>query len=257
MSFEIKTLDALIRLFTKIQGSAGRTIHNLNFMKYQYLFDERDDDIYVATYLKSGTTWMQMILYQLTTNGDMNFNHIYEVSPWLRNLSEIEGKIPELPSPRIIKTHEYYSQINRGRKGRFIYVVRDGRDVAVSLFHHHKSYNNSEITFDQSFKDAFSEQHEANWFEFNKHWLENKRELPILYVRYEDLKNNLQGELQRIAQFINIDLKPEDMPRILERTSFQFMKTHETKFGEQPPQQKHEPVYNQFIRSGKTGKANN
>jgi hypothetical protein len=44
-------------------------------------FVPRPDDIFIVTYPRSGTTWMQMILYQLTTDGDMTFAHIEQVCP--------------------------------------------------------------------------------------------------------------------------------------------------------------------------------
>jgi hypothetical protein len=40
------------------------------------------------------------------------------------------------------------------------------------------------------------------------------------------------------------------MERVLQRTSFEFMKKHESKFGDQPD---HLKVYNNFIRNGRTG----
>lgn len=253
MGIELKVINGLIKFFERIKANSERVIHELKFMKYTEMFDERDDDIYVATFIKSGTTWMQMILYQLTTDGNMNFNHIYDVSPWLRNLAETGGEIKPWPSPRIIKTHEAYHQVSRYRKGRYIYVIRDGRDVAVSLYHHARNYNNNNINFEETFKETFVESGETNWFEFNRAWLENKHCLPVLYVLYEDLKNDLPTQLDRIANFLHVQVKTEDIPRILERTTFAFMKQHETKFGEQPPVQKMERVYNQFIRTGNSG----
>ncbi|HWB64832.1 MAG TPA: sulfotransferase domain-containing protein [Chitinophagales bacterium] len=253
MPFEIKVIDGLIKVFGKIESLASGAVHQLKFLKYEYIFEERDDDIYVATYLKSGTTWVQMILYQLTTTGEINFGHLYDVSPWLRNLAEKGGEIPNLPSPRIIKTHDPYRFISRFKKGRFIYVIRDGRDVAVSLFHHEKNYNNRALTFTENFESYFIKPGDMNWFEFNRQWLQNKKKLTMLVVRYEDLHNNFVPELYRIADFIGVKIKEDDLPRIIERCSFSFMKQHETKFGEQPPAIKHQPVYDQFIRNGKTG----
>lgn len=253
METQIRILEWLIKFFTRIKTNADRIIHQLRFMKYELKFGEREDDIYVATYLKSGTTWMQMILYQLTTKGEVDFEHIYDVSPWLRNLADRGLEIPELPSPRIIKTHDPYHKIQKGKKGRFIYVVRDGRDVALSLFHHRKNYNNSKISVEENFELSFRDKDDMNWFEFNSHWLQNKNKHQILYVRYEDLQENFVKELFRIAGFIGVEIQHEDVPRIVERSSFSFMKAHESKFGEQPPKEKHEIVFNQFIREGKVG----
>jgi hypothetical protein len=36
-------------------------------------FVPRASDIFIVTYPKSGTNWMQMIMYQLTTDGDMEW----------------------------------------------------------------------------------------------------------------------------------------------------------------------------------------
>lgn len=253
MAIEIKIIDSIINFLQRLRNSADHAVKELKFTKYMYLFGERDDDIYVASYVKSGTTWMQMILYQLTTDGDMNFTHIYDVSPWLRNLAVTDGELKEWPSPRIIKMHDAYRTIPKSRKGRFICVIRDGRDVAWSFYHHEKNYVNNNITYEECFNMLFTNKDQVNWFEFTKEWLENRNGFPVLYVRYEDLKNDLGTQLARIADFIGVTVKKEDVPRIIERISFPFMKEHEKKFGEQPEAGKFEKVYNQFIRVGSTG----
>jgi hypothetical protein len=45
-------------------------------------FGFRDDDIIVATYAKSGTTWTQQIVGQLVFHGDESVA-MHDVSPWL------------------------------------------------------------------------------------------------------------------------------------------------------------------------------
>lgn len=257
MGLRIKTLNKLVAFFKNVAIRASSIVLDLNYLKYEIEFGERDDDIFVATYLRSGTTWMQMILYQLTTDGNMDFGHIYDVSPWLRNLSAREGKLPELPSPRIIKMHDPYHKVMAGKKGRFIFVIREGRDMAHSLWHHHRNYNNSKLTEEENFDLTFRDKNDMNWFDFTEAWLTNKNGHNILYVRYEDLQANLAGQIERIAQFLGITVQPEQMQRVLERSSFAFMKQHEEKFGEQPPEEKHDIVYNQFIRSGRTGEGRN
>ncbi len=251
---EIKILNWLIKKLEAFNQSISNAIEELVYMKYVHELGEKEDDIYVATYLKSGTTWMQMILYQMVTDGNTDFKHIYDVSPWLRNLASRRGKLPEnLPSPRIIKMHDAYFKVPKRKPGRFIYVIRDGIDVANSLWHHRMNYNNPKMTFEENFNTSFEEPGAMNWFDFNKNWLGNANKHKVLYVQYEKLQSDFKGELYRIASFLGISLNDEVLSRIKERASFTFMKQHEKKFGEQPPEEKIERIYNQFIRSGKTG----
>lgn len=220
----------------------------LHFEQYKMKFGERDDDIYIATYPKSGTTIMQMILYQLTTDGKMNFKHIYDVSPWIRNHSFRKKEPVKLPSPRLIKTHDKYKDFAKGTKGRFIYVYRNGMDVAVSLYHQQKNYNNPNLKF-EDFVIRFIKQ--KAWFKHTKSWFRNKNKFPILYIRYEDLLENKQAEIQRIISFCDINPDKKAIDRALKYSSFDYMKKHESKFGDQPAENK--KVYDQFIRKGKSG----
>lgn len=220
----------------------------LQFEQYRMVFGERDDDIYISTYQKSGTTLMQMILYQLTTKGDMNFNHIYDVSPWIRNASLKKQKPIELPSPRLIKTHDKYKNFPKGTKGRFIYVYRNGMDVAVSLYHQNKNYNKSNLEFENFINDFFKTK---SWFKHTQSWLKNERKFPILYVRYEDLLKNKKTEINRIIEFCDLQPNQDAIDRAIKYSSFDYMKRNESKFGDQPQERKQ--VYDQFIRKGKVG----
>jgi hypothetical protein len=223
----------------------------LNYIKYKIEFGEREDDIYVASFPKSGTTLTQMIIYQLTTDGNIDFNHIYDVSPWTQNEAYRHKSPKNLPSPRIIKTHDYYYDYDKSTLGRFIYVFRDGMDVAVSLYHQKKNYGNPNLTFNDFLPELFGGG-KTNWFRFNRDWLENKNNLPILYLTYTDLTKNFDETMERIVSFLNLDRSKIDFARVKEHCSFDFMKKHQDKFGEQPVE-KPVMVYDQFIRKGKSG----
>ncbi|MDP2135545.1 MAG: sulfotransferase domain-containing protein, partial [Sulfuritalea sp.] len=123
----------------------------LRYRRYLAEFGESDDDILVSTYSKSGTTWMQMILYQLTTDGDMGFDHLFDISPWVYYSALREVPPASTPQPRILKSHDSYARFARGRRGRFIFVVRDGRDVCLSLFHHRRNFKRYDGSFEQHF----------------------------------------------------------------------------------------------------------
>jgi len=77
----------------------ARRIYWLRLKHFDYV--PRPDDIFIVTYPRSGTTWMQMILYQLTTDGSMDFPHIAEYCPWFeRSLRSARG-FETRPAPRI------------------------------------------------------------------------------------------------------------------------------------------------------------
>ena len=252
-----KVIKGLYNWANRLHENSSIVMRQLSFARYFLDYEQRDSDIYVCTYLKSGTTWMQVILYNLLSDGGADFDHIYDVSPWIRN--EASRNIPvervnELPDPRIIKSHDKYDFFSDGVKGRFIHVYRDGKDVALSLFHHMRNYRDPDLTFNLLFDEHFVKGKDPeNWFLFSKAWMENKNNLPIHYVSYESLSTDFEATLEGIASFLNVPLTTEKLERIKHFSSFEFMKTHQDKFGERPSKN-HRLIFNNFIREGKVGK---
>lgn len=250
-------------------GSAMRALLNspwaaalefeLRYRRYLAEFGESDSDILVSTYSKSGTTWMQMILYQLTTDGSMDFDHLFDVSPWVWYAALREVAPARAPHPRILKSHDSYARFAKGRRGRFVFVVRDGRDVCLSLFHHRRNFKRYDGTFEQHF-DKFINGTDYNWFDHLRPWLENSAHLPITYVRFEDLKRNFTATVLDMAKACGIEVTGGVMARVQERCSFECMKQHEACFA---PRNDHfsgitgAPYLvrspDQFIRHGKVG----
>ncbi len=244
-----KILKFTIKVLQKHHKRIGNALIKLKFLSYKIDFGERDDDIYIVTFPKSGSTLMQMILYQLTTDGNMDFEHIYDVSPWTRNDAMLNKPPRELPSPRIIKSHDFYNEFSMGRKGRFIFVHREGKDCAVSNWFQEMNYRTTSLGFEKYLQKFLSKDY--NWFTFTMDWFENRKNLPVLYLRYEDLLNNFEESIKKICHFCKIDMDKIDYDRIYERTRFDYMKSHEDKFGVGPT--KAEKEYNEFIRKGKSG----
>lgn len=247
-------------------GSYHELIDNINLLEDSYFklynilietrlrklmieFGEKETDIYVVSYPKSGTTLMQMILYQMNSDGNMNFDHIYDVSPWLRDSARNNTPVRSAGDRRIIKTHDDYELLKDLKKAKYIVIIRDCLDVMYSFFIHTINYEGPVLDFKK-----FCQLEMPEWFKFNTEWLQNYNKLTILYINYEDLILNKEMEINRISRFIGIDINKTLMARIIRRTSFQFMKKNEKKFGEQPNTKK---IYNRFIRKGLVGEGIN
>ncbi len=222
-------------------------------------FGEADSDIYISTYSKSGTTWMQMILYHLTTAGDMSFDHLFDVSPWVWYAALRQVPLASCPAPRLLKSHDDYARFRGGRRGRVVFVVRDGKDVCVSLYHHRRNFKGFEGSFDEHFED-FLYGTEYNWFTHVKAWLRNDADLPMQVVKYEDLRADFINTVSTLADFLEIDVEPTKLQHVKEACSFHAMKRHELQLG---PRDEHflgmvnSPYHvknpDQFIRRGVSG----
>jgi Sulfotransferase domain len=96
-------------------------------------FEPRDGDIYIATFGKSGSTWMQQIVAQLLFNGEPGIEPLRRcVWPEFR-LNPLQPALQRLAAQthrRMLKTHMPVDAIGILPNAKYINVMRDTRDVA-------------------------------------------------------------------------------------------------------------------------------
>lgn len=250
--WNVKTVSAWLQTIHTWLGTATDRLRQFELTHFKLTL--RSDDIFIVTYPRSGTTWMQMILHQLTSDGSMEIPHIAERCPWFERPVRSAQDLEKRKSPRIFKSHLSYPEIPKG-PGRYIYVARDGRDVAMSYYHLYRNYNGYKGTFAEFFELFMSGKiNYGSWFKHVGGWWRHRHDLNVLFLTYEELQRDLEGCVRRIIAFCHLDVPVERLPLILERCSFAFMKQHENKFDpalevmwEQGTQ------LNSFLRAGRTG----
>jgi sulfotransferase family protein len=221
----IKSLDFLAR--TTMAAARHLFAYEMGVVCRSYT--PRPDDIFVVTYPRSGTTWVQMILYQIFTNGEMDLAHLNEWSPHFEDRIFQLQSIEDLSSPRIIKSHLDYKSIPKGAC-KYIYVARNGKDVAVSYFHYSRTHMNFTKDFGEFFELFLKGKYNyGSWFDHVSQWWENRRNLNLLFLTYEELKTNPEGVVRKIIDFCGHEVSPEKFRCIIERSSFDYMKQHENK----------------------------
>jgi Sulfotransferase domain len=166
----------------------------------------------------------------LTTEGSMDFPHIAEFCPWFEKSLRSARGFELRPSPRIFKSHLPYPQIPKG-PGKYIYVARDGKDVAVSNYHLHRTYLSYEGTFAEFFNRFLRGKiGYGSWFQHVAGWWAHRHDPNVLFLTYEELTRDLAACLRRIIAFCGLKVSLERFPVILQRCHFDFMKKHESQF---------------------------
>lgn len=228
-------------------------------------FQPRETDVLITTAPKAGTTWMQQILYQLKSGGDTSFNSIYEVVPWLewpRQDKSWQDRLAEFETirePRVFKTHCTYEQTPGVEQAKIILTSRDPRDCCISFYHHMQdltdevrdSYNMGEMPpFDKYFEDWMGF---GAWFRNVKSWWPHINDDNVLWLRYEDMKQNLENGVDKIVEFLGWSISAEHKRLALKHSSFDWMKANSEKFTRHMGHDK--PLFKPggFIRKGQVG----
>ena len=197
--------------------------------------------IWIASYPKSGNTWLRALISTYffskdgTFNDDLlknidqfptsqyfkNFNHDKKIPGdtckyWVKAQEEINSK----KKIKFFKTHNVFGKVNNfdftNNKNSIgcIYVVRDPRNVITSLKNHYQLNNEqalSWITNEKNYiynildfeKSGYSDfQFISSWSTNYKSWNIQKK-IKIKIIKYEDLLNYTYTVFLDVIKFIN------------------------------------------------------
>jgi hypothetical protein len=239
--------------------------------KFSTLFDEdkrkqglalklRPTDVIITPFGKSGTTWTQQIVHCLRTRGDMDFDDISRVVPWIETSPGlgIDLDAEQKSNPRAFKSHLAWDEIPKG--GRYIVSIRDPKDA---LFSHYKFiegwfFEPGSIALDD-YAQEFYIKDRAYW----KHlasWWPRRNDDGVLLMAFEHMKLDLPGTIERIADFVDIKLDAELKKLTEEHASLKFMQQHKNRFDDRLMRELSERVVflppgsdSSKVRTGKVG----
>src|SRR5262245_61070526 len=226
-------------------------------------FRPRPSDIVVATYPKSGTTWMQRILSLLIFRSEEPVP-LDQVFPWWevnrRPIADVVGDFESQSHRRSVKTHVPFDAVPRFDTVKYIHVSRDGRDVCMS-YHNHCMGFRSEVlarmdaigladpTLGRPYPrvDPDPAVHFHNWlttgaisgqpdgtpylsyFAYERSFFDARKAPNLLFAHYNDLQTDLLGEMRRIADFLDIDISDEEIERMAGSATFSAMRKEAAK----------------------------
>src|ERR1700740_2737717 len=185
-----------------IEGQGVAAQEALSAARLLRITEWEPTDIFVVGYPKSGNTWVQYLVAGLLFGVDVR------VAPDLL----IQDLVPNLYyqkfyrryfAPTFFKTHD----LPHPQYRRVIYLIRDGRDVMVSYFHHLSALDNPPdfLKLVKTGQGLFP----CRWHEHVEAWTRNPHGAQMITVSYEMLKENPLAELHRICDFANISRDQE------------------------------------------------
>lgn len=215
-------------------------------------------DVFVATYPKCGTTWVQYIVYLLLheaaplaagqTLGDV-FPHLEEVGHEL---------VAALSEPRLIKTHLPFERTPWHDEAKYLFVVRNPFDCAVSFYHHTRGfvrhYDFAEGTWDTFFECFLAGEVDfGDYFDHLLSWWPRREAANVLFLTYEDLRAEPAAGVRRIGEFLGgtaatLAGDTQRLERVVRESSFDRMRTGQDRWSSRRPADM--PA---FVRKGAVG----
>jgi hypothetical protein len=210
------------------------------------------DDTFIVSYPRSGNTWTRFLIANLMhSETPVTFANIEHVIPDSTALSSRAMK--RIPRPRLVKSHEYFDP----RYSKVIYLVRDPRDVVISLYNFRRKYRSIDDSYpiDRYVTERFIKgDRDVSWGEHVGSWLATRGKHPgFLLVRYEDLRQKTSDELCRIAGFLGIHATPDRVALAVQRSDVDRLRKLERVEHEKWVTTKGTRADVPFIAAGKSG----
>ena len=183
-----------------VQYALGTDIAGRNLAIYP-------DDLFIVSYPRSGNTWTRFLIANLLHPEEpATFANIERLVP--DSEAQSNRYLKRIARPRLIKSHQYFDP----RYKKVIYIARDPRDVALSNYDFARKYRHIKddyplVSYVSDFvQGRLTSADWGTWGENVGSWVAARGgSAGFLLLRYEDMISDAQLELQRVADFLEIE----------------------------------------------------
>ncbi|GBM84446.1 Sulfotransferase family cytosolic 1B member 1 [Araneus ventricosus] len=199
-------------------------------------YKPRPDDLFVVTFPKCGTTWLQNIVACILRDGRPfeSALQFFTETPFLEMTGAKAGE--DLKRPGAIKMHLPFYKTPWSPKAKYIYIARNPKDCCVSFYHFTESmpaYRFEDGEFDDFFELFINGETDfGEYFDTTLSWWERRNEPNVFFITYEQLKKDTKSYVLKIAEFLGTEYKEKlekdekMLQDVIHHSSFAFMKEH-------------------------------
>jgi hypothetical protein len=180
-------------------------------------------DVLIASYPRSGSTWLRLMLYDVLTGEPSGFDVVNQAIPYVGRQRRARPLLPK--GGRLLQTHERLP----GRGIRVVYVVRDMRDVLVSEYRAQRRAGTQLNSLDEFVRNFLKGQvHEfGSWQEHVSSWLSASRHADMFLLRYEDLRVATEAKMRELLQFLDLQTPAPKISAAIQSNSLERMQKKE------------------------------
>lgn len=200
-------------------------------------YKPKPEDVFIATYPKCGTTWMQnVVLYIYRKGQELDSSSDFHIlCPFIdpKGTQSMEN----MPRPGSFKTHLPFTHVPYSSEAKYIYVLRNPKDCCVSMYYHtiraSRAHNHpyAEATFDNFFELFMAGEVEyGDYYDHLMSWYPHRYDKNVLFTTYEAMKDDLKSIVMKVASFLGqeyieaIEQDNDVMNNILRFSGFDYMK---------------------------------
>jgi hypothetical protein len=188
-------------------------------------FRPEPSDVLISPFAKCGTTWLQQIVHALRTRGDLDFDDISRVVPWIETALSLGL---DLDAPQ------------RGRTS-----IRNPADALVSMYRFIEGwiFEPGAFPIETLARERFLQRASGQdyWSHLASWWSVRDRE-DVLLLSYEGMRRDPEGSVRRVADFIGIAFDDALLELVLRQSSIEFMLAHKEKFDDRMMRERSEEV---------------
>jgi aryl sulfotransferase len=249
----------------------------------------RPSDVVIATAPKCGTTWMQQIVCSLIFQ-DPAPRSLPAISPWVEarfrnSVEQMSSLLEGQTHRRFLKSHLPIDGLPLYDEVKYIHVARDGRDAVLSMHNHFTGFSAATLelfdrigredpaigrpyprppidamTYFRAWVQEPVEPDKAQpglnpsfFWTTRGYWAERTRP-NLLLVHYADLSADLDGEMRRIAAFLEVELDEALWPSLVRAAGFEAMKAAGDELMPQARSMFAEGGASRFFHKGESGR---